>query len=427
MDADQATSPPQDQTPITVQVDGLGPVQFPAGTSRDVMETAINARLAQQHVNNQTDVPHPIVQRILKALPAAFGPLGYFFGTEEGRQQLPTAGGITGGMLAGPTGAAAGAAAGTAARDITNAATGQGDTPKTAMGAATDVVGQSALQGGLEGTAALASRYAKPVAERLMQSAVKPGFQAIEDMVNTGNAPKVVQTLLKDGINVTASGIRRLNALIATDREQVKSILTDASGQVDPMQALGPLKELAGKYKNQPTPQADLATIRQAANDFIDAWVKDPQSGEIMAKWSPAEAQEVKTGAYRKVQGDFGQMSGAAKDSQKALARGIKEGIENAVPNSDVAAINAREGARIDALDVVGRRWAMAHNLEPAGLAPVANKAAGFFTMLAQRSPAVKSMLANGLYKQAALVTGVPVFAIRAMMAAISGAQGDQP
>ena len=366
-----------------------------------------DVKTAKDHVAQGQPVPHPVVARILDWLPAAGGAIG---------------GGI--GLL---PGAALGGASGEAFKQLGNRIAGN-PAPSTMTEAATDIGEQGALQGVAQLAGPAISKAAGYLAPKLMQSAVKPAFGAIEDMVKSGEAPAVVKTLLNDGINVTAGGIRKLNALINTGQDAIKQVLSSPSaGMVDPMSALGPLAETAAKFAKQGTPQADLATIRAAANDFIDAWVADPASGALKPKLTSELANEVKQGTYRKAtDAAYGEMSSAGKEAQKALGRGLKEGIETANPNTPIAAMNAQQGQRIDAAEVVGRRWAMAHNLDPAGLAPAATKAAGFLTMLLSRSPAVKSMLANGMYQQAALIAGVTPNVIRSAVAALAMSKEDQ-
>lgn len=380
----------------------------------DYDKLAADVKTAQAHVDAGQSVPHPIVARILDWLPGVGAGIGGVLGA-------------VGGLPGSVGGAALGGGSGESFRQLGNRLAGN-PAPPTSTEAAEDIGKQALLQGATQVLGPAMGKTASYLAPKLMQSAVKPAFGAIDDMVKSGEAPQVVKTLLKDGISVTASGIRKINSLISTGQDTIKAVLSSPSaGLVDPMSGLSKIPETVAKFATQGTPQADVATIRQAADQFVDAWVKDPATGDLKAKWSSDLANEIKQGTYRKAtDAAYGEMSSAAKEAQKAIGRGIKEGIETANPDTPIKAMNAEQGQRIDAAEVVGRRWAMAHNLDPAGLAPAATKGVGFLTMLMSRSPAIKSMLANGMYQQAGLIAGVSPNVIRAAMAALSMSSEDQ-
>lgn len=124
---------------------------------------------------------------------------------------------------------------------------------------------------------------------------------------------------------------------------------------------------------------------------------------QALAEWEssvgqlPVEiAQKLKQGTYRVLKGKYGEVGSASTEAQKALARGLKEGISEAVPA--VAPLNARESALLDALAVAERRAMMDANKNPFGLSSLSPSPAGFMAFMADRSGQLKSLLARGTY-----------------------------
>lgn len=104
-------------------------------------------------------------------------------------------------------------------------------------------------------------------------------------------------------------------------------------------------------------------------------------------------AQELKKGTYQVLKGKYGEVGSASTEAQKALARGLKEGIADAVP--DIAGLNARESALLKTLDVAERRALMEANKNPMGLSILAGNKAAMTAFLADRSAAFKSIFAR--------------------------------
>ncbi len=140
---------------------------------------------------------------------------------------------------------------------------------------------------------------------------------------------------------------------------------------------------------------------------------------------SVQRAQELKQGTYRALgQRAYGEAKGATTETEKALARGLKEGIEAVHPQ--VKAPNAREGALIEAKDAIAKRVALAANRDPGGLGLIAENPKSIIAFVLARSPAVKSMLARGMYQGASRASGVPVNVIRLAMTALAQSADDQ-
>jgi hypothetical protein len=254
-----------------------------------------------------------------------------------------------------------------------------------------------------------------------MQSALKPGLKATLSAAKSGTTPPVVQTLLKEGINVTPGGIEKLNGIIGASNASIADALAQipASTRISPLQVAGRLSPTARAFANQVNPQADLEAISAVGQNFLDA------HGQPLTAQA---AQSLKTGTYKALGSKaYGELKGSTIEAEKALARGLKEEIasEAAKAGIDLNALNAREGAAITAKEAIAKRVALVGNRDPAGLAWLAHSPTTFIMALAERSPAVKSYIARGMYQAAAQASKVPAEAIRWAVGAIAS-QSDQ-
>ena len=218
----------------------------------------------------------------------------------------------------------------------------------------------------------------------LMRSALKPGAES----VRTGDAGKAIQTMLDEGFNVTPGGVQKMRTLVNQLDDQVTAAIASSPATVNKGYALSALQKPLQKFKQQVNPGADLKAIQNAWDEF-----KHSVPNDIPVQL----AQDLKRGTYRVLAGKYGEVGSASTEAQKGLARGLKEGIEAQVPQ--VAALNAREGRLLNALELADRRAAIAANRNPIGLGwitPDIPRTAGF---LADRSQLLKSLAARGLYR----------------------------
>ena len=299
------------------------------------------------------------------------------------------AGLATGGLMAVPV---AGATA-----MLTSAA--QGGTPSQNV---TQGIGNALAEGTGPAIAAL-----KPFGARLMQSALKPGVGDIVKDVRAGIAiPPVVQTLLDEGINVTHGGLAKLQGLLGQANQAVKDAIAPLTGQIERPTVAARALSVGKQMENQTNPTADLKALGDAVDEFLHPPVN---AGPL----SPQEAQAMKVGTYKQIGDKYNTpaaLNPAQVQAQMAFARGLKEEIEHlatAQGAGDVKALNAREGRLLEALDATAKRVAQAGNTNPAGFAFVAHAPLAFMAALMDRSPVVKSLVARGLYQQAARVAGV--------------------
>jgi hypothetical protein len=228
----------------------------------------------------------------------------------------------------------------------------------------------------------------KDAGRSLMQSAVKPSLQDLR----SGDAAKGIETMLKQGYNPTEGGVQAMQGKIDALGNEISGAIANSNAMINKNAVASRLNDALAKFRTQVNPQADLATIE-------DAWSKFLAHPDLAGKTTmPVQlAQSMKQGTYRAL-GDkpYGELSGAATEAQKQLARGLKEEISAAVPQ--VSGINQLQGELLNAKSIAERRALMSGNRNPLSLgllAPTDMKTIGF---LADKSDILKAYLARMLY-----------------------------
>jgi hypothetical protein len=92
----------------------------------------------------------------------------------------------------------------------------------------------------------------------------------------------------------------------------------------------------------------------------------------------------------------YGQIGESDVEAQKALARGLKQEIENIIP--DVKGINLKESDLIKTSDVLNRRLIQSMNNNPIGIAGLSPTPSNLLTMLLDKNDYLKSLAALGIY-----------------------------
>ena len=275
---------------------------------------------------------------------------------------------------------------------ITDIAAGAGASPQVAAGAGflTNV--------GIQAVPSLfgmgASKSAAPMlessAQSLMKSALKPPLASMR----SGKGVQAIQTMLDEGINVSPGGVAKLKEKISSLNTEIAQELSSHSASVvDKSKVWNSVKGTLDKFKMQVNPNADVAKIRAAWDEFLN----HPM---ITGDGIPVElAQKLKQGTYRVLDKKYGQLGSAETEAQKALARGLKEEISSAVPA--VAGLNAQESKLIGALNLTERRVFMEANKNPLGLSLLAHDPVAWASFMADRSGLFKSLIARMLHSGA--------------------------
>jgi len=282
------------------------------------------------------------------------------------------------------------------------------------VGAAANV-GVQALPSVIGGKA---MRMAAPALERgakqLMQSALKPAKKALE----TGKAARAIDTMLKEGINVTPEGVAQLRTQISGLNDEIAQAINNSTAKVDKGAVTRYLQEALGKFEKQVTPQADIKVIEKAWNQFLSHPLLAGKS-EIAVQL----AQQLKQGTYRALGSkSYGELKGAEIEAQKALARGLKDEIARVVPG--IERLNKAESELLNAEALASARVLMDSNKNPLGLGWLAKHPASWLGFAVDRSPFLKSLLARGLY---AGKEQIPVTAGRVAGAAYGAGALGQP
>lgn len=333
----------------------------------------------------------------------------------------PAIGGAVGAIYGGGVpGAALGGAAGEAAKQLVNRAEGKA-APATSGEAAKDIGVQGVIQGATEGAGKLIGMGMTKAAPWLMQSALKPTQTLLKNYGTT--APKVVQTLLDEGVNVSAGGLRELGNLLKSTNQEIADKVASARAIVDKGDVLGRVGPTYDRFGAG----LDARTAANAITGEGEKLIDHPNlTGDTM---TVQQAQSMKQAIYREVKDAYGTLSKPAVEAKKAIARGLKEEIAGAVPG--LTDLNLKDSRLMAANDAVERRVSVAGNRDPVGFAWAARSPATFLAALMDRHPVVKSMVANAMWKSAGAVTGVAPQVIRAavqQLVADDGAQAnDKP
>lgn len=259
---------------------------------------------------------------------------------------------------------------------------------------------------------------AKGVAERLYQSALKPSTT-----IPPAKVASIVQTGLENKIPVSAKGLETLGALKdAVDKNIADMIASDPNRPINKFDVTARLGETAKKFQTQVNPEADLNAISEAGNEFLRN-----QPGEIPA----SQAQSLKQGTYQQLKGKaYGELKSATIESQKALARGLKEELNTAFP--ELADLNAQDSKLINLESVLEKAVQRNSNHQMIGigtpLAAAGAKAVTGSTGLSAVAAALKGIVDDPVVKSRLAIAlnrrGVPLPDAMARVAGYSAALG---
>lgn len=213
-----------------------------------------------------------------------------------------------------------------------------GSTLRGVMNGGVMSIGQPAAEG--------TRRVIHGLANRMYRGALKP-TKAVASRTQGGERA-LADTGLREGITVSQRGLRKAEDAIGGLSDQVEQVIQGSTATI-PRRAVGQrLNDVYDQFRNQVAPTADLHRIRNIGREF-----RQTNPSQIPVQ----RAQQIKQGTYRAQGKKYGQQGGAEVEAEKALARGLKEEIETAVP--DVVPLNARESALIQlrkALEDASRR-----------------------------------------------------------------------
>lgn len=238
---------------------------------------------------------------------------------------------------------------------------------------------------------------AQATARRLYQSALKPAKATLKDVRPRGGmSPQqtLLQTGLDEAIPITARGVKKVENLIDSLNAEVQARIAAAKtrgAQVDPAIVEQAIDDVARDFTTQVNAQPDLSAIETVRQNFrrnpnvaqpsTPATPADFAAGQISGR--PAQtapgpididvAQQMKSNTYQGLRGKYGQERGATIEAEKAGARGLREGIEQAASSvgiDDIRATNAREGSLISLEHALADAMRRRGNYDVLGLKP---------------------------------------------------------
>ena len=235
-------------------------------------------------------------------------------------------------------------------------------------------------------------------ARRLYQSALKPTKATLKDVRPAAGKTAqetLLQTGLNEGIPITARGLKKVDTLIDSLEAEVKSRVDEIAEyggeKVDPALVEQAINDVVREFTNQVNAQPDLSAIEAVRGHFrtnpnvaqqtAPAQPANFSAGKIQGAPAqtqpgpidPVIAQQMKTNTYQGLRGKYGTERGATIEAEKAGARGLRQGIEEAGQRAgvdDIAALNAREGALISLEHALSDALRRRGNYDALGLKP---------------------------------------------------------
>lgn len=191
---------------------------------------------------------------------------------------------------------------------------------------------------------------ADALSRRMYQTSMKPSTTLGPTRVG-----QIVDTGLTNEIPISEGGLSKLNDLVSDLNSKVQAKIqagSNAGATVNKFDVTSRLNPTATRFATQANPEADMAAIANSGNEFLRN-----QPNEIPA----ADAQAVKSGTYKQLSSKaYGELDSAAVESQKALARGIKEELETQFP--EIKGLNADEGKLLGLQPVLERAVSRINN-----------------------------------------------------------------
>lgn len=176
-------------------------------------------------------------------------------------------------------------------------------------------------------------------ASRLYQSALKPSTT-----MSPAEVARTVQTGLESGVPVSAGGLSKVGDLIDDLNTKIAAqVASNPNAPINKFSVASRLGDTAKKFATQVNPDSDLSAISKSGNEFLEN-----QPTNIPA----SQAQAMKQGTYQQLSSRaYGELGTATIESQKALARGLKEELANTFP--ELSGLNAQDSKLIGLQDAL--------------------------------------------------------------------------
>jgi hypothetical protein len=308
--------------------------------------------------------------------------------------------------------------------------------PTTAAGVAGEMGKQGALNAAFEGAGAL-GRGGMSLAKNLYLRSLKPTKSVLEaaPAFRTGGQDaartELAQTGLTERAPIGSRGITKIKGRIDDVNQQIANRVAEgdlAGRSVNPMAVAGQAAGTKAQFEQQVAPQADLQAVSRVLTDFLEHPNFGPKNpfnpAQPPRNLSLSEAQAMKQGTYRTLKGkSYGELKSADTETQKALARGLKQEIATAAP--EVGPLNLTESKLISLKKALQDRGRTAGNADPLKLGEqvlMASNPKSAILGLINR-PGILSRGAIGLNEASKVINKLPTAnSMRAaLIAALSG------
>src|ERR1035441_8606765 len=185
---------------------------------------------------------------------------------------------------------------------------------------------------------------ADATAQGLTKSALKGGYTVNTPAADVASA---ASTMRENQIPLSPAGSAKIGDALTNLRQVITNKTSDAAAagvKVDPNIPIRSVMDTFNKYRQQVNPNQDLADIDKVAKNFA---ANNP--GPIPAD----QAQAMKVGSNALNADKYGKVSTAQVEAEKALTRGIKEELENQIP--ELGSLNASQAKLMNLDDILGK------------------------------------------------------------------------
>lgn len=198
----------------------------------------------------------------------------------------------------------------------------------------------------------------------LFSSAVKPNSRVPGRPLSLTDLNKLADTAAEHGITASEKGGEKVSRLREGVHAQTLNRINNAPSSLFPISRDQILKRLDDVRR-------DFANPLSKAMTEDDAKVIDKVEEEFKRKpayFTPQQTQTMKSGTYGDLRGKYGKVGSAQIESEKALARGMREELVARMP--ELKALGEKESDLIKLEDQIQRFLARERNKNVTGLIP---------------------------------------------------------
>ena len=248
------------------------------------------------------------------------------------------------------------------------------------------------------GVATAAGRLAKSATEGMAKTLMGGAIKSSKQEFKRGDADRAVETMLDYGINVSPGSLNAVKSAISGLDDKIGDLVSNSTGIVDKAAVTKNLKSVIDKFKNQLGSVENTTEVRNALMKFWNH--PNLKNGrDIPVKL----AHDMKRAFYEELGAKA--YSGQARNvpyeaAEKALARGLKEGVERIEPAT--SPLLSQQSRLINVKNQLENRLPFEASKNPIGLGALATNPAAAAAFAVDRSAFIKSLMARGIYDGAA-------------------------